>query len=116
MSVYRFFVVLLSVSLLNGFIVLSLQWTYSLAAVLAAGSSAWFYLQTESGRNAVYCAAILVGCGGSVMYVTSLALAGKLIGENKESGAFVFASMAVLAKVACGIAIFITQEFFPSSG
>ena len=51
-----------------------------------------------------------------MMYVTSLALAGKLIGENKESGAFVFASMAVLSKVACGTAIFITQEFFPSSG
>ena len=50
------------------------------------------------------------------MYVTSLALAGKLIGENKESGAFVFASMSVLAKVACGTAVFFTQEFFPSSG
>lgn len=51
-----------------------------------------------------------------MMYVTSLALAGKLIGENKESGAFVFASMSVLSKVACGIAIFVTQEFFPTSG
>lgn len=57
-----------------------------------------------------------MGCGGSVMYVTSLALAGELIGENKESGAFVFASMCILAKVACGGAIFFIQEFFPTDG
>ena len=50
------------------------------------------------------------------MYVTSLALAGKLIGENKESGAFVFASMTIFAKVACGTSIFVTQELFPVGG
>lgn len=50
------------------------------------------------------------------MYVTSTALAGELIGENKDSGAFVFASMGILAKVVCGGAIFLTQEFFPVHG
>ena len=50
------------------------------------------------------------------MYVTSLALAGELIGDNKESGAFVFSSIGVLAKVVCGSAIFVIQEFFPSYG
>lgn len=80
------------------------------------GSSAWFYLQGESGRNAVYCAAILVGCGSSIMYVTSLSLAGKLVGDNKESGAFVFASMCILSKVACGASILVIQELFPTSG
>lgn len=50
------------------------------------------------------------------MYVTSLALAGKLIGDNKESGAFVFASMSVFAKLACGSSILITQELFPTGG
>ncbi|KAL9973178.1 hypothetical protein ACROYT_G019596 [Oculina patagonica] len=92
------------------------KWTYCIASLLVIGSSAWFYLQGESGRNAAYCAAILVGCGGSVMYVTSLALAGKLIGDNKESGAFVFASMSVFAKLACGGSILVTQELFPTGG
>ncbi|XP_022785963.1 uncharacterized protein LOC111326264 [Stylophora pistillata] len=92
------------------------KWTYCLAASLVVGSSAWFYLQGESGKNAAYCAAILVGCGSSVMYVTSLALAGKLVGDNKESGAFVFASMCILAKVACGTSILVIQELFPTDG
>lgn len=92
------------------------QWTYCLAASSVIGSSTWFYLQGTLGRNAAYCAAILVGCGGSVMYVTSTTLAGELIGENKDSGAFVFASMSVFAKLVCGGTIFLTQEFFPSEG
>lgn len=50
------------------------------------------------------------------MYVTSTTLAGELIGENKDSGAFVFASMSVFAKLVCGGTIFLTQEFFPSEG
>ena len=93
-----------------------LQWTYCLAASSVTGSSVWFYVQTISHRNAAYCAAVLLGFGGSVMYVTSIALAGELIGESKDSGAFVFASMGSLGKVACGGAFFFTQEFFPTQG
>ena len=65
-----------------------LQWTYCLAASSVIGSSVWFYVQTISHRNAAYCAAVLLGFGGSVMYVTSTALAGELIGESKDSGAY----------------------------
>ncbi|XP_068718354.1 major facilitator superfamily domain-containing protein 12-like [Montipora capricornis] len=96
--------------------ILGAKWTYCLAASSVIGSSVWFYVQTISHRNAAYCAAILLGFGGSVMYVTSTALAGELIGESKDSGAFVFASMGSLGKVACGGAFFFTQEFFPTQG
>ena len=57
-----------------------------------------------------------MGCGSSIMYVTSLSLAGKLVGDNKESGAFVFASMCILSKVACGASILVIQELFPTCG
>lgn len=50
------------------------------------------------------------------MYVTSLALAGEMIGDNRESGAFVFGSTCALSKIACGGSVFVIQEFFPSNG
>ena len=43
----------------------------------------WFYAQDVRGRNIVYATAIIMGCGGSVMLVTSLSLIAELIGHDK---------------------------------
>jgi len=43
----------------------------------------WFYVQDIRGRNVVYATAIIMGCGGSVMLVTSLSLIAELIGHDK---------------------------------
>ena len=51
--------------------------------MLAMSACFWFYVQDIKGRNVVYATAIIMGCGGSVMLVTSLSLIAELIGNDK---------------------------------
>jgi len=51
--------------------------------MLAMSACFWFYVQDIRGRNIVYATAIIMGCGGSVMLVTSLSLIAELIGQDK---------------------------------
>ena len=51
--------------------------------MLAMSACFWFYVQDIEGRNVVYATAIIMGCGGSVMLVTSLSLIAELIGHDK---------------------------------
>ena len=60
-----------------------LQITFCLGAMVAVSASFWFYVQNVDGRKAVYGTVILMGCGGSVMLVTSLSLIAQLIGQDK---------------------------------
>ena len=60
-----------------------LQITFSLGCMLAMSACFWFYVQDINGRNAVYVTAVIMGCGGSVMLVTSLSLIAELIGHDK---------------------------------
>ena len=50
---------------------------------MVAGSCVWFYMLDESSKGEAYCAAVLSGFGASMMFVTSMALAAELVGENK---------------------------------
>ena len=50
---------------------------------MSTGACFWFFVQTVGNRNAVYATAVLMGCGGSVMLVTSLALISELIAYDK---------------------------------
>ena len=59
------------------------QITFSLGCLLAMTACFWFYVQDIRGRNVVYATAIIMGCGGSVMLVTSLSLIAELIGHDK---------------------------------
>ena len=59
------------------------QITFSLGCMLAMSACFWFYVQDIRGRNLVYATAIIMGCGGSVMLVTSLSLIAELIGQDK---------------------------------
>ena len=59
------------------------QITFSLGCLLAMSACFWFYVQDIRGRNVVYATAIIMGCGGSVMLVTSLSLIAELIGQDK---------------------------------
>lgn len=59
------------------------QITFSLGCLLAMSACFWFYAQDIRGRNVVYATAIIMGCGGSVMLVTSLSLIAELIGQDK---------------------------------
>ena len=50
---------------------------------MAIGASVWFQAQSIRGRNAIYATAVLMGCGGSVMLITSLSMIADMIGGDK---------------------------------
>ena len=59
------------------------QWTFCIACIVVLGACAWFYVQTISGRDGVYAAAFVMGCGNSVMLVTVLSMTADMIGIDK---------------------------------
>ena len=62
------------------------QITFSLGCMLALSACFWFYVQDIKGKNVIYVTAVIMGCGGSVMLVTSLSLIAELIGHDKVNG------------------------------
>ncbi|ESP00677.1 hypothetical protein LOTGIDRAFT_177990 [Lottia gigantea] len=90
--------------------------TYLVGGVIGIGSCVWFYFISENQANLVYGAAVLLGIGGSTMLITSLAMTADLIGENTESGAFVYGAMSFTDKLSNGIAIELIQIFHPCTG
>lgn len=62
---------------------LCFQWTFCIACFVVLGACAWFYVQTVSGRDGVYAAAFIMGCGNSVMLVTVLSMTADMIGIDK---------------------------------
>ena len=72
---------------------------FSAGACAGLAACAWVWagcaMGTPSVLYEIYGVAALVGVAGSAMLVTSLAVTAHLIGENAESGAFVYGSMSL---------------------
>ena len=58
-------------------------------------------------------ASILLGSGGSTILITSLSMTSDLIGDNTNSGAFVYGAMSFTDKLSNGILIALLQQFSP---
>ncbi|XP_031567382.1 major facilitator superfamily domain-containing protein 12-like isoform X3 [Actinia tenebrosa] len=86
---------------------------FIVGCLLSLAASIWFFLQSIEGKNAVYMAAILIGCGGSIMLATSLSFIAEVIGQNKSSGAFVYGTIGFTDKLSSGIVIAIIQVLNP---
>ncbi|XP_053405307.1 major facilitator superfamily domain-containing protein 12-like isoform X2 [Mercenaria mercenaria] len=86
--------------------------TFLIGVGFAIGASIAFYFLPQ-GSKLVYGAAILSGIGGSTMLVTSLAMTADLIGDNTESGAFVYGAMSFTDKLSNGVAIALIQQLHP---
>lgn len=56
-----------------------------MGCMLSMSACFWFYLQDIEGKNIAYMPAVIMGCGGSVMLITSLSLIAELIGHDKVS-------------------------------
>ncbi|EDO49779.1 predicted protein [Nematostella vectensis] len=95
--------------------ILGNKWTFCVGALVVMGSSLWFYSLTKETRSATYAPAIMSGCGTSIMFVTTLALAAELVDQDRSSGAFVMASMSFLSKIVLGTLFFFLQELTPKS-
>ncbi|XP_048470130.1 major facilitator superfamily domain-containing protein 12 isoform X2 [Rhincodon typus] len=87
----------------------NMTYFFGLAFILAFAYWVWFF-QLEKG---IFGAAVLLGTGSTTILVTSLAMTADLIGENTQSGAFVYGSMSFTDKVANGLGVIIIQGLHP---
>ena len=65
-------------------------------------------------KDVVYIEAGLIGIGGSVMLVTSLALTAEFIGKDTDASAFIYGVMSLTDKVSNGLAVVLIQQFIPT--
>ncbi|XP_057190843.1 major facilitator superfamily domain-containing protein 12a isoform X1 [Triplophysa rosa] len=86
--------------------------TYFLGLLLILAFSYWVLLDTHMG-DGVYGAAVLLGMGSATILVMSLAMTAELIGDQTQSGAFVYGAMSFTDKVANGLGVMIIQALHP---
>ncbi|XP_067109358.1 major facilitator superfamily domain-containing protein 12-like [Osmerus mordax] len=86
--------------------------TYFVGILLVLAFSYWVILDTNMGQQ-IYGAAILLGAGSATILVMSLSMTADLIGEQTQSGAFVYGAMSFTDKVANGVAVMMIQAMHP---
>lgn len=78
------------------------------------GTSVWLWLIPPHSKQ-MYFASIALGYASSTLLVTVLTMLADLIGNNTETGAFVYGAMSFLDKMSNGIIIQIIQLFYPKN-
>lgn len=81
--------------------------------VIVIGCSTWFYFTPQSHRDVIYAPTIIMGCGNSIMIVTSLAMVADLIGDDKKSSGFVYGVCSLMDKLSLGFIVLALQENYP---
>lgn len=81
--------------------------------MIVTGCSTWFYFTPLSYRDMIYAPTIIMGCGNSIMIVTSLAMVADIIGDDKKSSGFVYGVCALMDKLSLGFIILALQENYP---
>lgn len=91
---------------------------YLTGSACAIAGFVWIYLGSDDDYKVyfIYVVAVLIGFGGAVMLVTSLALTADLVGARTEASAFVYGLMSFTDKLACGVAIAIIQAYADGAG
>ncbi|CAB3234657.1 unnamed protein product [Arctia plantaginis] len=86
---------------------------YLTGSACALAGFVWIYLGSDDDYKVyfIYVVAVLIGFGGAIMLVTSLALTADLVGARTEASAFVYGLMSFSDKLACGIAIVVIQTY-----
>ncbi|XP_058244817.1 major facilitator superfamily domain-containing protein 12 [Hemibagrus wyckioides] len=91
---------------------LGVSMTYFVGLVPIVAFGIWVLLDLKMGVS-VYGAAVLLGAGSAVILVMSLSMTANLIGDQTQSGAFVYGAMSFTDKVANGLAVMIIQSLYP---
>lgn len=86
--------------------------TYFVGLLLIFAFSYWVILNAHMGQQ-IYGAAILLGAGSATILVMSLSMTADLIGDQTQSGAFVYGAMSFTDKVANGAAVMLIQILHP---
>ncbi|KAH7482219.1 hypothetical protein PRIC1_008296 [Phytophthora ramorum] len=84
--------------------------SFALGAGLIVIALALSFFLTPATANWVYPFSVILGMGNSIIMVTSVCLTGDLVGNNVESGAFVYGAMSFTDKISNGIAILFIQN------
>ncbi|XP_021379623.1 major facilitator superfamily domain-containing protein 12-like isoform X2 [Mizuhopecten yessoensis] len=87
--------------------------TYLIGLLCGLGACIWIYFLDKSTKHYCYGVSVFLGIGGSTMLVTSLAMTSDLIGQNTESGAFVYGAMSFTDKLSNGLAVVLIQHNHP---
>jgi Na+/melibiose symporter-like transporter len=110
------FVVAVVIKSINKF--LGRQLYYTLGASLSVlGSFLIITLDWQSNvflrDYGIYGVAALLGGGGAAILVTSLSITADLIGNNIETGAFIYGAMSFTDKLSCGLAVMLINSLLP---
>lgn len=89
------------------------KFTYLFGSACTLASFVWIYFGSDINYKVyyIYLVAVLIGFGGAVMLITSLALTADLVGAKTEASAFVYGLMSFTDKLACGVAIATIQMY-----
>ncbi|XP_039666515.1 major facilitator superfamily domain-containing protein 12 isoform X2 [Perca fluviatilis] len=87
--------------------------TYLVGLLLVLGFATWLFVDKSMGAERIYGAAVLLGAGSATILVMSLSMTAKLIGEQTQSGAFVYGSMSLTDKFANGLGVILIQSIRP---
>ncbi|CAK6975343.1 major facilitator superfamily domain-containing protein 12 [Scomber scombrus] len=94
---------------------IGISMTYLIGLLLVLGFAIWVFLDKNMGAQSIYGAAALLGTGSATILVMSLSMTAMLIGEQTQSGAFVYGSMSLTDKVANGVGVILIQSIRPCS-
>ncbi|KAJ8011019.1 hypothetical protein DPEC_G00053850 [Dallia pectoralis] len=86
--------------------------TYFMGLLMIMAFSYWVLLDEQMGDR-IYVAAILLGAGSATILVMSLSMTADLIGDQTQSGAFVYGAMSFTDKVANGLCVMTIQTLHP---
>ncbi|GMF17596.1 unnamed protein product [Phytophthora lilii] len=84
--------------------------SFALGAGLIVIALVLSYFLTPETATWVYPFSVILGMGNSIIMVTSVCLTGDLVGNNIESGAFVYGAMSFTDKISNGVAILFIQN------
>lgn len=87
--------------------------TYLVGLMLVFAFGIWVYVAKHMGADSIYGASVLLGAGTATILVMSLAMTATLIGDQTQSGAFVYGSMSFTDKVANGFGVILIQSIRP---
>ncbi|KAF0694222.1 Aste57867_14881 [Aphanomyces stellatus] len=84
--------------------------TFAAGSVFIVVSLVLSWFLTQETASWIYGLSVLLGFGNSIIMVTSVCLEGDLVGEECESGAFVYGAMSFTDKISNGIAVLLIQN------
>jgi hypothetical protein len=73
----------------------------------------WFDSLLVSTKANAMVASVIFGAGGTIISIASLSITTDLIGDNTNSGAFVFGAMSFTDKLSNGLVVAALQQFSP---